>query len=79
MLYSVCPFVHFIKSIDKKLLIVYNIFKSRKGDIMEDYSKTVNRVRELLKLNTEWQSRFDGYINLLNSESLDKMKKARSS
>jgi len=46
---------------------------------MEDYSKTVNRVRELLKLNTEWQSRFDGYINLLNSESLDKMKKARSS
>lgn len=46
---------------------------------MEDYSKTVNRVRELLKLNTEWQSRFDGYINLLNSESLSKMKKARGS
>lgn len=46
---------------------------------MEDYSKTVKRVRELLKLNTEWQSRFDGYINLLNSESLSKMKKARGS
>ena len=44
---------------------------------MEDYTKTIKKVKELLAQNKGWHSQFEDHINKLSSEHLSKFKEAK--